>query len=102
MTKNYYTYTDDKGNLYSFLQDTAIATALGNGAAGSAQPRIARSRHFFRPRKITVKLTSGGKYAQYVDGNQLFGTKNVGDAVTGFGTIVGWVDEKHSSTAAAI
>jgi hypothetical protein len=100
LSKNYYTYTDDFGNLYSFLQDDTIAAAIGNGLAGGPQPRMARSRHFFRPRKTTVKLPSG-KYAQYVNGSQLFGGLAVG-TVTGLGTVVGYVDEKHSSTAASI
>lgn len=100
MARNYYTYTDDFGTLYSFLQDDAAAAAIGNGAAGAAQPRMARSGHFFRPRKTTIKDTAG-KYHQYVNGNQLFAGMPVG-TVTALGTVVGYVDEKHSSTAAAI
>lgn len=99
MARNYYTYTDDKAHLYSFLQDDAVATAIGNGLAGTAQPRMAARTHFFRPRKITI--LSGGKYKQYVDGNQLFAGKEVGD-VLAIGTVVGWVDEKHASTAKGV
>ncbi|SRR6266446_5349553 len=100
MARNYYTYTDDKNNLYSFLQDDAVAAAIGNGAAGAAQPRMAARTHFFRPRKVTVK-DGAGKYKQYVDGNQLFAGVDVGDVIA-IGTVVGWVDEKHSSTAKAV
>ncbi len=100
MARNYYTYTDDKSVEYSFLQDDATAAAIGNGLAGVAQPRLAARGHFFRPRKLTVK-DSGGKYRQHVDGNQLFAGKTVGD-VLAIGTVVGWVDEKHASTARGI
>lgn len=101
MARNYYTYTDDKGNLYSFLQDDAVAAAIGNGAAGSPQPRMAARRHFFRPRKVTVRGGDPIKYKQYVDGNQLFSGVDVGDVLS-IGTVVGWVDEKHASTAKAV
>lgn len=96
MAKNYYTYTDDADNLYSFLQDDAIATAIGNGLAGAEQPLITGARHLFRPRKTWVKDGSG-KYHGYVNGNKDFSGISQGD-VTAVGTVVGKVGEKHYST----
>ena len=97
VARNYYTYTDDFGTVYSFLQDDGVAAAIGNGLAGGPQPRMAARRHFFRPRKVTIR-TAPGQYRQYVDGNQLFGGLTIG-TVTALGPVVGYVDEKHSSEA---
>jgi hypothetical protein len=97
MPKNYYTYMDDEGNAYSFLQDTTIATAMGNGAAGAEQPLITGSRHLFRPRKTWVKLATG-RYVGYVNGNQDFSGIAQGDTVLGDAVVVGKVGEKHYST----
>ena len=93
MAKNYYTYTTDEGVAFSFLQDSTIATAMGNGVAGALQPVLRGSRGAFRPRKTWVKLASG-KYAGYVNGNQDFSGIAQGDTVLG-GTVVGKVGEKH-------
>lgn len=91
--KNYYTYTTDEGVNFSFLQDEAVAAALGNGLAGALQPVLRSSRGAFRPRKTWVKLF-GGRYAGYVNGNLDFAGVAQGDAILG-GVVVGKTGEKH-------
>lgn len=94
MAKAYMSYASDDAQTFAFLQDTAIAAALGNSAPGGPTPKLP---HAFVPRKLTIKI--GGAYRQYVYGSPDFAGIVDGQVVLG-GTVVGKVGEKHFSTGA--
>ncbi len=95
MAKAYMSYASDDAQNFAFLQDTAIAAGVGNSPmGGSVAPKLP---HFFKPRKVTVKI--GGAYRQYVVGSPDFAGITDGQTMLA-GTVVGKVGEKHFSTGA--
>lgn len=62
MAKAFYEYADDNGAIHSFLQDTAVAAALGNTPAAANTPRLPDK---LKPRRVSIVLAPG-KYTRPV------------------------------------
>ncbi len=97
MVKAFYSYGTDAGDeVYSFLQDTAIAAALGQVPATVGTPRLPDK---FKPRRVSVKI-GVGVYKRPVVGNVgLLAGLTLGTAILG-GTVVGQDGEVNNGQAA--
>jgi hypothetical protein len=97
MAKAFYTYTDDTGADFSFLQDTATASAVGNSGAAVGTPRLP---HKLKPRRVSISdRASPATYKHPIVGTPLFAGISFGDSILS-GTVVGFDDEINNAHAA--
>jgi len=111
-----YAYTDDKGNVYSFRQDVAIASAVGNSAATvgtSKRPRGLKMRRLAVRQSYTtidVPPRTAFRYQHIHYGAQLFAGKTFGDTIAisaaqnpqndGSWLVIDLIDEKNAGRTA--
>jgi hypothetical protein len=94
MAKAFYQYQTN-GQTFSFLQDTAIATAVGNTAAAVNTPRLP---HKLKPRRLAIKISTG-VYKHPVCETDTYGGHAPGDALLG-GTVIGFDGEVNDAFSA--
>lgn len=101
MPKAFFQYHTE-GQVFSFLQDTAIAAALGNTGATVGTQRLP---HKLKPNKIALRTgsTTPFTYRHYVIDAAVRDTRRMGDAIT-IGattyTVVGFDDETNNAFSA--
>lgn len=103
-------YTDDAGNVWSVLQASDIATALGNVPVVGVTPRLP---HKIKPRRVGLRAGNGGTspsgagtftYAHHVYGGAAFAGITYGQTVTddvATWTVIGLDDETNNGYTGA-
>lgn len=94
MAKAFYNYLTE-GTTFSFLQDTATATALGQTAATVGTPRLP---HKLKPGKISIKMGTG-VYKHITADESIQAAFSMGASLLG-GTIVGFDGEVNNAFSA--